>query len=69
MRNSFFQSFNICKAYLTKLRQLLKRKLTKLKERLKEWKRKAITPKLSGFLRKLKNKAAGVYTLQKSKLL
>jgi len=59
MRNSFFQSLNICEAYLTKLRQLLKRKVTNLRERLKEWERKAITPKLSGFLRKLKNKAAG----------
>ena len=66
MRNSFFQSLNICVAYLTKLRQLLKRKVTNLRERLKEWERKAITPKLSGFLRKLKNKAAGVYILQKS---
>ena len=37
MRNSFFQSLNICEAYLTKLRQLLKRKVTNLRERLKEW--------------------------------
>ena len=66
MRNCFFQSLNHCEAYLTKLRQQLKRKVHKLRERLKKWERDAIIPKLSHLLKKLKNRKAGVYILQKA---